>query len=359
MRSIEALSDHCARVIKLLPNRALEPQSRIAIYGAGFLGEWTIRWLREVGVNPVACFDGNAARHGTEFHDIPIEPPSRITTVKPDFTFVTARHATSSVQKVLDGYGAKSCPIESYLVSVHFEQFRALHDETLDDERSKETLLAVLSAILTGEATRLHPVIEADQYFCLPQFSGAGHEVFVDAGAYVGDSMERFIWSTGGAFSSIHAFEPGARQFSALKRRAERLSQEWALEEHAIKLNHAGLADHTGYASSATSSGQMQSLTLAPADAEATAICTLDGYLSGNRVTFIKADVEGMELALLRGAAETISRWKPKLAICVYHYPLDLLDAVHYISSLVPAYRFALRHHSPQQMETVLYCWVP
>ena len=104
----------------------------------------------------------------------------------------------------------------------------------------------------------------------------------------------------------------------------------------------------------------MQSLSLSPVgDAGSTSIDTLDNYLHGERATFIKADVEGMELALLKGAAQTISRWKPKLAICVYHYPLDLPDTIAYIRALVPNYRFALRHHSPQQMETVLYCWMP
>lgn len=360
MISIDVLADDCTRVRELIPESTLNPQSRIAIYGAGFLGEWAIRWLRELGIHPVACFDGNPARHGTDFHGLEIEPPSQIAAVKPDLTFITARHAARIVQKVLDGHGAKCCSLERYLAAVHFDRFRSLDDGTFGDELSRRTLRAVLSAMLTSDATHLHPVLEKDQYFCLPQFSGPGREIFVDAGAYVGDSLERFIWSTGGAFSSVHAFEPGERQFSALQSRALRLAREWALGTDAIKLNRAGLADRAGFVSAATSSGQMQSLTLSSLQHTAsTLICTLDDYLGGEQVTFIKADVEGMELALLRGAAQSISRWKPKLAICVYHYPLDLLDAVHYISTLVPSYRFALRHHSPQQMETVLYCWVP
>ena len=360
MTTIDTLAEDCARIRSQIPDGILRPQSRIAIYGAGFLGEWAIRWLRGIDINPVACFDGNSARHGSEFHGVTVEPPSKIAILKPDLIFITARHAARIIQQALNEYSSNNCSLESYLVSVHFDRFREIHDGAFDDELSKATLRAVVSSMLTGNAANLYPVLEKDQYFCLPQFSGDDREVFIDAGAYVGDSLERFIWSTAGAFSRIHAFEPGDRQFTALQSRVLRLSREWALEPDAIKLNRTGLAERTGFVSATTSSGQMQSLSLSPVgDAGSTSIDTLDNYLHGERATFIKADVEGMELALLKGAAQTISRWKPKLAICVYHYPLDLPDTIAYIRALVPNYRFALRHHSPQQMETVLYCWMP
>ena len=62
-------------------------------------------------------------------------------------------------------------------------------------------------------------------------------------------------------------------------------------------------------------------------------------------------------MALLRGAQATIRRDRPKIAICVYHHPADIPDIAKYLRGLVPDYQFALRHHSPRLMETVLYCW--
>ena len=47
---------------------------------------------------------------------------------------------------------------------------------------------------------------------------------------------------------------------------------------------------------------------------------------------------------------------KPKIAICVYHRPDDLINIMHILKSYVPEYRFYLRHHSSLAMETVLYC---
>ena len=62
-------------------------------------------------------------------------------------------------------------------------------------------------------------------------------------------------------------------------------------------------------------------------------------------------------MALLKGAHSTIYQHTPKLAICVYHYPNDIPVISNYLIDLVPTYRFALRHHSSQLLETALYGW--
>jgi FkbM family methyltransferase len=53
---------------------------------------------------------------------------------------------------------------------------------------------------------------------------------------------------------------------------------------------------------------------------------TLDEYVEQNNlksVDFIKADIEGAERLMLKGAQETIRRFRPKISICTYHLPDD------------------------------------
>jgi FkbM family methyltransferase len=73
------------------------------------------------------------------------------------------------------------------------------------------------------------------------------------------------------------------------------------------------------------------------------------------RIDFIKMDIEGSELAALRGAESSIRRWRPKLAISIYHRPEDFFVIPSWIDSLGLGYRFHLDHYSIHNEETVLY----
>ena len=74
----------------------------------------------------------------------------------------------------------------------------------------------------------------------------------------------------------------------------------------------------------------------------------MDSYVEQKnlpRVDYIKLDIEGAELDMLNGAAKTITRWKPKMAVSAYHKPEDLWTLATYIKSLRGDYEFQFRHH--------------
>lgn len=82
------------------------------------------------------------------------------------------------------------------------------------------------------------------------------------------------------------------------------------------------------------------------------------GHILSEGASYIKMDIEGAELKALEEARNTIVNYKPKLAICVYHKPEDIIEIPLYIHKIVPEYRFYLRHHSKTAEETVLYAIV-
>lgn len=72
------------------------------------------------------------------------------------------------------------------------------------------------------------------------------------------------------------------------------------------------------------------------------------------RVDLIKMDIEGAEMAALNGAAETIKRFRPKLAIAVYHKSDDIWSIPLSIVEMLPDYTMYLKHNSRSSLETVL-----
>jgi len=97
------------------------------------------------------------------------------------------------------------------------------------------------------------------------------------------------------------------------------------------------------------------SLKLLKIDSRVVEVDTIDNVLLEEKVTYIKMDVEGAELAAIESARNTIMSYKPKLAICVYHKKEDLITIPKKILSLVPEYKLTLRAHAPMSISLVLY----
>jgi len=337
----------------------------VSIYGAGFVGEWACRYLQSKGVLVSNFIDRDPKKAGTHICGIPVVLPDSSVLGSVNCMLIAARHAVNAVKIQMANHDFAALSFDGYFVAKNYRRLVSIREHFLSDAKSVETFNAILTAMLTGSLEGCLDVMEKDMYFSLPKFSGTFDEIFVDAGAFVGDTVERFIWENLGTFRHIYAFEPGVRQFKAMEKRVARLSEEWAFGLDSVSLVKGGLSSGSGKMTCTFVDDMPLRHGLAGRDTEGVSddvdcvdVFSLDDFLDGSPVTFIKADVEGMEMELLRGAKETIARNKPKLAICVYHYPSDLYEVAEYIRALVPEYRFSLRQHAPILGDYVLYCYL-
>ena len=68
---------------------------------------------------------------------------------------------------------------------------------------------------------------------------------------------------------------------------------------------------------------------------------TIDSLLANEPViTYLKADIEGFELEMLKGAEKIIKKHKPKIAITCYHPENDSNKIIALLKEYVPEYNF-------------------
>jgi len=332
----------------------------IAIYGAGFVGVWAADYLRSVGTAITHFIDRDPEKENAEICGIPVVQPADPVISSDPTIYVATRHSVQQVMEAMAHHGANLISFDAFYVVHNYQRFAHVRDHYLSDGRSVETYNAILMAMLTGSPKSCRDVMVKDMYFAPPEFSATFGEIYLDAGAFVGDTVEQFIWHNMGTFRHLYAFEPGKKQFAALQTRMARLYREWAIEEDDVTLVNGGLAENDGRMACTFVHDDpiRHGLANHVGDRDRTVpVYALDSFLQGRPITFLKADIEGMEMDLLRGAQSTIKTHRPKMAICAYHYPSDLYEIAEYVRGLVPEYRFRLMQHVPILGDYVLYCY--
>ena len=183
------------------------------------------------------------------------------------------------------------------------------------------------------------------QYFERGIISYGKDEVFVDGGCLNYASSKQFLEECP-SVKKIYAFEPDLES-------AKRCMQEATKgKPHKYQIIEKGLYSENTELHFKSMGNGCSGIT-EEGDC-VVKVCTIDREIH-EPVTFIKMDIEGAELEALKGAAETIKRYHPKLAICVYHKPEDIVEIPKYILELNPEYKLYVRHYSDNAGETVLY----
>ena len=190
------------------------------------------------------------------------------------------------------------------------------------------------------------------QYFCEDFLKYEEKEVFIDAGAY---SLETtaFFKNICPSLVKSYAFEPDQNAYLRCVERAKKEKMNW------VELFPFGTWSSTKNLSFQNGNIGDSRVAVGSAGTGNTVIevRAIDDMIS-EKVTFIKMDVETAELESLKGAKKTIQKYHPKLAICVYHKPQDIIEIPLYIKEIVPEYKLYMRHYSTHATETVLYAVV-
>lgn len=176
-------------------------------------------------------------------------------------------------------------------------------------------------------------------------------DIVLDCGAYTGNTALYFSQKVGAA-GRVYSFEAMPQTFKLLTDNVKSLGlQNVYCEQYA-------LSDKTEdiYFTDSPSPGSRKLNSNDGIKVRGIAIDDFAAANTLNEVNFIKMDIEGSEAAALQGAKNTIRKFKPDLAICVYHKHDDFLVIPAVINKILPFYDFYLKHNSINFWGTVLFC---
>lgn len=220
----------------------------------------------------------------------------------------------------------------------------------LADEKSCKVLLACIDYRTKRTPIPSELFSENDQYFVSELIHLKDGEIFVDGGAYTGDTIQQLLDEAKKQkvnIGKIYAFEPEENNYSLLSKFYGKRSN--------IKLIQQGLSDKNEVLLFNASGVTARIVDDEENATDKIKVMNLDSFEECKDVSFIKMDIEGAEWDALRGARELIVRNKPKLAICLYHSDRDMIRLIELVHELVPEYKLYVRHHSKSNVETVLY----
>lgn len=198
------------------------------------------------------------------------------------------------------------------------------------DDISKEYYAATLCSKGSGDIKDIM-FSEEKQYFLEGYLPLAG-DVVIDGGAYDGMTAKAFC----DIGCQVYSFEMDRLNYQKGLQLAQ--DEKFVLENMGLGRRKSELQYRAGGVGSAISK-----------DGDKIArIIDIDTYANEkglSRIDFIKMDIEGSEMSALQGAAHSIRKYKPKMAICTYHKLQDMWQIPLYIKKLRPDYEFAFRHH--------------
>jgi FkbM family methyltransferase len=334
----------------------------IILFGAGQMAGVAHKYCLNGGLTITCICDSykTGIHHDT---DLPVISPVELLEKYKDALVMIAtwqyeREITGELMQ--SGFSEKQIyPLPSLTRRIPIDEFKKKYFEGyawiyrfLDDERSRQLVIDRARLYATGKV--LEPNTQCDCYYEDGYILLGKNEIFLDGGAFIGDSAEAFI-ARSEAYSHIYAFEPDALNYEQARRRLIKYPD--------VDVIHKGLfgteTELTFFHNTTMSAGSSFMYGAISNEAQTLPVTAIDVFFAGRSdgelPTFIKMDIEGAEKEALLGAADVIKRVKPKLAVCVYHKPEDIYELPQTIMNMRDDYRFALRQHEYSCFETVLY----
>jgi len=366
----ESSAERAERCQGLFDRLAAPLSERLVLFGAGQFGQLVVERLRNAGVEPCCFADNNRNIWDKQLNGLDVlSPAAAVDRFGQTASFVVTIFNGSSARKQLTQMGCRRVlPItplfwkypQQFMPDLGIGEPERIVEEPdqirqcfaiLSDQQSREELCDQISWRYWMEPEFLAlPVNSGEIYFPSDLVKDADDEVFVDCGAFDGDSIRSFL-RRGRSFSHLYALEPDARSRALLAKSIATLSEDLRGK---ITVWPYAAGDFDGQASFAAT-GDVASKVSSSETGITIESRKLDSLDWPFTPTYLKMDIEGSEPDALAGAANLLPGAQPVLAICLYHRLEHLWQIPNLIHSLAPGYSIFLRRYAEDGWEQVCY----
>ncbi|WP_022759225.1 hypothetical protein [Butyrivibrio fibrisolvens] len=348
------LRDDGAPLIEVLKNDKLP----VVLWGNGSLSYSVKKYLEENGIN----IDAVWINKRNPEDDIPDNCMDYGQLVKKfDYFNVVCGHSrydlAESTQNSYAGihriycftnicYGQWNC-ISKRFIMEHIQEYEYTF-ELLEDDYSRLCMSAYLNCRNNENFEFIIPFsYEAASYFSNPFFQINDHEVYLDVGAYNGDSIREFVKSVNGRYQKIYALEPEVNSFSELSG----------------YIKKCGLKNVEAYNNGCWNEDTTLSFQL---NAESSSVCNdgisikvkrIDEQFNHYGISLIKINFLHGVLETIEGAEGILKELKPNMVVTVGFDEWGLITIPKTIKRINPDYKLSLRYASPMPARLLLFAY--
>ena len=350
-------------------------KNRLILFGTGKLGHRTLKGLREVGIEPLGFCDNNSVIWGSDIEGLKVfSPKNAVSEFGAIAAFVvtiwndTLGHPMEVVRQQLQSYGY--CSVVSFLPLYwkyhgqflpyfsldRHSKILAARKEIMDvmllikDNESRSSLFKNIKSRFKGELGILPSPIDKCIQFKNEFLKANKEEVFVDAGAYTGDTLKLVLESPPFEFREFIALEPDPQNFTRLQKLICTFDENLRSKITTLPVAVGSYNGEICFDGSGTEQARIS------LSGHIKAKCRrIDDLLGDRGVTFIKMDIEGAELDAIENSSDIIKNQSPILAVSVYHQIDHLWRILSLINNIKKDYSFFFRPHAAGGWDYMLY----
>lgn len=340
----------------------------LILYGAGGNCEFALFTCALFGITVTCVCDSKATgvyKYKEQIYDI-ISPGELLENYSDAFVLITPWQYEQEIYDflIMSGFPDVQIGFLRFPLTLTPELFREKYLEGyrwaydyFTDGHSRQKILDRIRLLLCGQPCPPDSLYE-EGYFAFPGIELREDEIYLDGGAYVGDTAEEFMnnmKANGKNYKYIYSFEPDPHNYQKTVKNLSKYSKIDVIpyglssQETELRFVSTQLADSIG---SHIAQNKNEETIVIP-------MTSLDLFFADKPQeqwpTIIKMDIEGEKKEALLGAEQIIRTQKPQLIICAYHKPEDIYELLQTILKIRDDYKISFWQIGRSFWDMILY----